>query len=183
MVYILLGTGFEEVEALTPCDLLRRAGVEVHLVGLSGHRIIGSHKICVETDLTIEEAAHQLPELLVLPGGLGGVQSILGCDTALELTKQCWNAGKTVAAICAAPTILAKLGIVGDKKATCYPGMEPQMGEADMQDASTVVDGRLITGRAAGSAMDFALCLVERTAGKAEAERIAGGVVYRGWEG
>ena len=183
MVYILLGTGFEEVEAFAPCDLLRRAGVEVHLVGLSGRRIVGSHKICVETDLTIEEAAHQLPELLVLPGGLGGVRSILGCDAALELTKRCWNEGKTVAAICAAPTILAKLGIVGSRKATCYPGMEDQMGEADMQDASTVVDGRLITGRAAGSAMDFALCLVERMAGRKEAERIANGVVYRGWEG
>lgn len=183
MVYILLGTGFEEIEAFAPCDLLRRAGVEVRLVGLSGRRIVGSHKICVEADLTVEEAAQQLPELLVLPGGLGGVRSILGCEAALELTKRCWNEGKTVAAICAAPTILAKLGIVGEKKAVCYPGMEDQMGEADMQDAGTVVDGRLITGRAAGSAMEFGLRLVERMAGKAEADRIANGVVFRAWEG
>ena len=182
MVYILLGTGFEEIEALAPCDLLRRAGVEVHLVGLTGHRIVGSHKICVETDLVIEEAVHQLPELLILPGGLGGVRSLRACAPALELTKKCWEAGKTVAAICAAPTILAELGIIGDKKAVCYPGNEDKMGPAQIQDASTVEDGRLITGRAAGSAIDFALVLVERMAGRAEAERIAKGIVYRHWE-
>lgn len=179
MVYILLGTGFEEIEAFSPCDLLRRAGVDVRLVGLSGRAIVGSHKICVEADLTIEEAIHELPELLVLPGGLGGVRSILGCDAALELTKRCWNEGRLVAAICAAPTILAALGITDGKQATCYPGMEDKMGTAQMQPVSVVTDGRLITGRAAGSAMDFALCLVERMAGRAEADRIRNGVVYR----
>ena len=182
MIYILLGNGFEEVEAFAPCDLLRRAGLEVHLVGLNGRRIVGSHKICVETDLTIEEAVHVLPELLILPGGLGGVRSILACDAALEFTKRCWDEGKLVAAICAAPTVLAKLGIVGEKKATCYPGKETEMGNARMVDASTVTDGRLITGRAAGSALDFALVLVERMAGRQEAERIAKGIVYRHWE-
>ena len=181
MVYILLGTGFEEVEAITPCDLLRRAGVEVRFVGLNGRQIVGSHKITVTADLTIEEVS-ELPELLVLPGGLGGVRSIRACPAALALTKKCWDEGKLVAAICAAPTILAELGIVGEKKATCYPGMEDQMGAADMQDAASVTDGRLITGRSAGCAMDFALTLVERMAGRGEAERIANGVVYRHWE-
>ena len=179
MVYILLGTGFEEIEALAPCDLLRRASVEVQLVGLSGRHIVGSHKISVEADLTIEEAAHQLPELLMLPGGLGGVRSILACDAALDLIRRAWDGGKTLAAICAAPTILAGLGIVGDRKATCYPGMEDQMGQAQMQDAATVTDGRLITGRAAGSAMEFGLRLVEHIAGAQAAERVAKSVVYR----
>ncbi len=182
MVYILLGTGFEEIEALAPCDLLRRAGIEVHLVGLNGHTIVGSHKICVEADLTIEEASHVLPELLVLPGGLGGVRSILASEPALEFTKRCWDEGKLVAAICAAPTVLAKLGIVEDRRATCYPGKEVEMGNARMIDASTVTDGRLITGRAAGSAIDFGLLLVEKIAGRQEAERIANGIVYRHWE-
>ena len=182
-VYILLGTGFEEIEALAPCDLLRRAGVEVRLVGLSGTRIIGSHKISVETDLTVEEAsATELPDVLVLPGGLGGVRSILGSELALELIRRAWQAGKYVAAICAAPTVLASLGLTEGKRAVCYPGMEERMAGAIMVDAPVVRDGKLLTGRAAGSAMDFARALVELTAGAAEAERIAKGVVYRAWE-
>ena len=179
MVYVLLGTGFEEIEALAPVDLLRRAQQDVRLVGLSGTRIVGSHRISVEADLTIEEAAQTLPDVLVLPGGLGGVRSIRACAPALALTKRCWDAGKTIAAICAAPTILAELGITEGKRATCYPSMIEQMGGAEMQDESVVPDGRLLTGRAAGSAIDFALALVRLTAGDAEAERIAKGIVYR----
>ena len=179
MVYILLGTGFEEIEAFCPCDLLRRAHVEVHLVGVDGRRVVGSHGIAVEADLTLEEAARELPALVVLPGGLGGVRTLSASPAALELTRRCWEAGKDVAAICAAPTVLAKLGITDGKRATCYPGMEAQMGDAVMVDAPVVEDGRLITGRAAGSAMDFALALTARMAGQAEADRIAKGVVYR----
>lgn len=178
-VYILLGTGFEEIEALAPCDLLRRAGADVKTVGLGGRHIVGSHRIGVDADLTIEEAEKALPDVLVLPGGLGGVRSIRGCQAALALTQRAWNEGKHVAAICAAPTILAELGITDGRRATCYPGMEEQMGAAIMEDASVVCDGRLITARAAGSALDFALTLVELCAGKAERERIARGVVYR----
>lgn len=178
MVYMLLGTGFEETEAIAPCDLLRRAGVEIKLVGIRERRVVGSHGICVEADMTLEEADLSRAEMIVLPGGLRGVQSLLDCEPAMRMTKQAWEAGKYVAAICAAPTILAGLGITGTSRATCYPGMEDRMGPATMVPASVVADGRLITGRAAGSALDFGLALIRALKDDETADRVAQGVVY-----
>ena len=178
MVCILLGNGFEEIEALTPCDLLRRAGLDVALVGVNGREILGSHKILVKADLPLDAVHIDELEMLILPGGLRGVQSLLECGAALELTKRAWEAGKYVCAICAAPTILAKLGIVGSSPAVCYPGKEPEMGEAEIVHEGVVRAGRLITGRAAGSSVDFALALIEALKGREEAERIAKQIVY-----
>lgn len=180
MVYILLGNGFEEIEALTPCDLLRRAGVEVALVGVNGIEIVGSHKIAVRADLPLDAVHVETMDMLVLPGGLKGVQSVLECRAALELIKRAWEAGKYVCAICAAPTILAKLGIVGNAPAVCYPGKEPEMGDAEIRDANVVRHGRLITARAAGASVDFALSLITVLKGAEEAERIAKQIVYLG---
>lgn len=179
MVYILLATGFEETEALVPCDLLRRAGVEVALVGVNGVDIVGSHRIRVRADLPLDAVHMDDLEMLVLPGGLRGVESLSACRAAMELTKRAWAAGKFVCAICAAPTILAKLGIVGDSPAVCYPGREPEMGPAQIRDANTVRSGRLITGRAAGASVDFALALIEALQGREAAERIAKQIVYQ----
>ncbi|MBQ1410072.1 MAG: DJ-1/PfpI family protein [Oscillospiraceae bacterium] len=180
MVYILLGTGFEEIEALTPCDLLRRAGLEVALVGVNGMEIVGSHKITVRADLPLDAVQMESTDMLILPGGLKGVQSILDSGAALALIQQAWEAGKYVCAICAAPTILAKLGIVGEAPAVCYPGMEREMGSARIQDANVVCSGRLITARAAGVSVDFALSLITALKGPKEAKRIAKQVVYIG---
>lgn len=178
MVYLLLADGFEEIEAITPCDLLRRAGVDAKLVGVGGGRIRGSHGIAVETDLLLEEAAGVLPEMVVLPGGRRGVDTLLASPAALDLVKRCWQAGKYVAAICAAPTLLAKLCITDGCRATCYPGMESQMGPAQMQNAAAVRDGRLITGRSAGCSMQFALALVDALCGEHTARKISEGVVF-----
>lgn len=178
MVYILLATGFEEVEALTPCDLLRRAGVETALVGVNGIEIVGSHKIHVKADLPLDAVNLGNMEMLVLPGGLRGVESILSSKAALGLVKRAWEAGKYVCAICAAPTILAKLGFLGDVPATCYPGKEAEMGEARIMDANVVRHGKIITGRAAGASVDFALALIAVLKGAEEAERIAKQIVY-----
>lgn len=178
MVYILLATGFEEIEALTPCDLLRRAGAEVALVGVNGIEIVGSHRITVRADLPLDAVHLENMEMLVLPGGLRGVESLMACRAAMELVKRAWAAEKFVCAICAAPTILAKLGVVGDAPAVCYPGREPEMGAAQMQDANTVRSGRLITGRAAGASVDFALALIDALKGREEAERIAKQIVF-----
>ena len=128
MVYIILGNGFEEIEAIAPCDILRRGGVEVQFAGIGGKKIIGGHGITVEADVTVEEM--QDAEMVILPGGLGGVESIRGSETAMNAVKNAWESGKFVCAICAAPTILAQLGITDGKKATCYPGMENEMGTA-----------------------------------------------------
>lgn len=178
MVYILLGNGFEEIEALTPCDLLRRAGVEVALVGVNGMEIVGSHKITVRPDIPLDAVHMETMDMLVLPGGLRGVESILHCDAALELTKRAWQAGKFVCAICAAPTILAKLGILSDVPATCYPTKEKEMGDAKLVNAGVVCHDRVITGRAAGSSVEFSLALLEALCGEEEARRIAAQIVF-----
>lgn len=111
MVYILLGKGFEEIEAVTPGDLLRRAGVETAYVGLGGLEVTGSHGMTVRADLTLEQMDLTQLDMIVLPGGLGGVASIRGCRQAMEAVRFAYENGKYVAAICAAPTILAELHI------------------------------------------------------------------------
>ncbi len=178
MVYIILGEGFEEMEAIVPCDMLRRAGIEVQLAGIGGTVIRGSRGICVSADLTVEQMDYTQVDMIVLPGGLGGVESILASKTVLNAVQQVYQNGHYVAAICAAPTVLAKLGITDNKKATCYPGMENQMGAAQMlPNAKAVTDGHVITGTAAGTAYDFALELITALRGKAAAAQVAKGIV------
>lgn len=179
MVYMLLGTGFEETEAIAPLDLMRRAGIEVKTVGLNGKTILGSHKIPVVADLEIHQLDVSDAEMIVLPGGLGGVASISACDAALAAVRQVWDAGRYVAAICAAPTILAKLGITDGRRATCYPGCEDQMGSAIMAEETAVTDGKCITGTSAGCAVPFGLALIEALKGAEQARAIAGQIVIR----
>ena len=180
MVYMLLGTGFEETEAIAPLDLLRRANVDVATVGLNGKIIYGSHKIGVEADMEIHQVDPTNLEMVILPGGLGGVASIRGCSAAMDLIRFAWENGKYTAAICAGPTVLADLGIVDGKNATCYPGCEDGMGKAQMaENAASVIDGKLITGTSAGCAVPFGLSLIEVLKGKEEAERIAKQIVIR----
>ena len=180
MVYILLGTGFEEIEALAPVDLLRRAGVEVTTVGLNGKIVYGSHRICVQADITIDELDISDAEMIVLPGGLGGVASIRGCDKALEAVKAVAAAGKYVAAICAGPTVLADLGLLTGVNATCYPGQIPNMKDAlVVPNAACVTDGKIITGTSAGTAVPFALALIEALKGAEAAGAIADLIVIR----
>lgn len=180
MVYMLLGTGFEETEAIAPLDLLRRAGVEILTVGISGKTVSGSHKIKVEADITIGEMDLTDVEMVIIPGGLGGVASLRASEAALDALKFAWENGKYVAAICAGPTVLADLGITDGLRATCYPGQEEHMGSALMQEnAAVVTDGRLITGTSAGCAIPFGLALVEALKGKEIAEAIKKQIVIR----
>lgn len=179
MVYMFLGTGFEETEAIAPLDLLRRAGVEVKTVGLNGKVITGSHGIPVTADLEIGEVSLQHLEMVILPGGLGGVTSIRGCKAALDLIRYACHSGAFVAAICAGPTVLADLGITEGKNATCYPGCEDSMGSATILKEAAVRDGKIITGASAGCAVSFGLKLIEALKGQAEADRIARQIVIR----
>lgn len=179
MVYMLLGTGFEETEAIAPLDLLRRAGVEVKTVGLNGKVIYGSHGIGVEADMEISQIDLKDLEMIILPGGLGGVASIRGCQAAMDAVRYAYENGKYTAAICAGPTVLADLGIVDGKNATCYPGCEGQMGAANMVEAAAVTDGKLITGTSAGCAVPFGLALITALKGQEEADRIAQQIVIR----
>ncbi len=180
MVYMLLGTGFEETEAIAPLDLLRRAGVEVKTVGLNGKTVKGSHGIGVEADMQVEDLNVSDAEMVILPGGLGGVASIRACKTAMDAVKTAWEKGSFVAAICAGPTVLADLGIPDGKKATCYPGCEDGMGAAVMvPNAACVRDGKLITGTSAGCAIPFGLLLIEALKGTEAAETVKKQIVIR----
>ena len=180
MVYMLLGTGFEETEAIAPLDLLRRAGVETATVGVTGKIVYGSHNIGIEADILIDEMDLTNLDMIILPGGLGGVASARGSQRALDALKFAWDNGKFVAAICAGPTVLADLGITDGRKATCYPGCEDGMGSALMQEQeAAVIDGNLITGTSAGCAIPFGLKLIEALKGTEEAERIAKQIVIR----
>ena len=179
MVYLILGAGFEESEAIVPCDLLRRAGVEVRLAGIGGTEITGSHGVTVRADCVAEQTALEEAEMLILPGGLRGVASIRACRPVLDAVRQVAERGGWVAAICAAPTVLAQLGITDGRRATCYPGMEPEMGSAVMSGEQTAQDGRIITGVGMGAALEFGLALVEIFCGKETAERIGGSVLAK----
>ena len=180
MVYMLLGTGFEETEAIAPLDLLRRAGIEVMTVGINGKIVYGGHGIGVEADITVEEMDLTDLEMIVLPGGLGGVASIRASQAAMDAIRFAWENGKFVAAICAGPTVLADLGITDGKTATCYPGCESGMGNAVMaENVPCVRDDKLITGTSAGCAVPFALALIEALRGKDAANAIAQQIVIR----
>lgn len=179
MVYMLLGTGFEETEAVAPLDLLRRAGVQVATVGLNGKTVYGSHGIGIEADLEIGQLDLTDLEMIVLPGGLGGVASIKACQAALDAVCFAWENGKYVAAICAGPTILAQLGITDGKNATCFPSCESQMGTARILHQAAVTDGNVITGTSAGCAIPFGLALIAALKGQEAADTIAKQIVIR----
>ena len=180
MVYVLLGTGFEETEAIAPLDLMRRAGIQALTVGINGKTVYGGHGIGVEADITLDEMDLTAMDMIVLPGGLGGVASVRASQPAMDALRFAWGNGKFVAAICAGPTVLADLGITDGKQATCYPGCEGQMGNADMlPDRTFVWDGKVITGTSAGCAVSFGLALVEALKGKEMADTIARQIVIR----
>ncbi len=180
MVYMLLGTGFEETEAIAPLDLLRRAGVQVLTVGINGKTVYGGHGIGIEADITLAEMDLTNMEMIILPGGLGGVAAVRVSAPALDALRFAWENKKFVAAICAGPTVLADLGITDDHHATCYPGCESDMGNAKLiTDAACVRDGQLITGTSAGCAIKFGLALVEALQGEAAANAIAQQIVIR----
>ena len=180
MVYILLGTGFEEIEALAPLDLMRRAGIEVLTVGVNGTTVYGGHNIGIAADITVDEMDLTALDMIVLPGGLGGVASVRACPAAMDALKFAWDNGKFVAAICAGPTVLADLGITDGKNTTCYPGCESGMGSANVLSGQAVVrDGNLITGTSAGCAIPFGLALIEALKGTDIAKTVADAIVIR----
>ena len=181
MVAILLGKGFEEAEAVVPADLLRRAGAEVALVGVGGRQVEGAHGITLTADVTLDELDRDRVELLMLPGGMGGVETLSGDVRAQALIQHCYDEGRWLAAICAAPTILANLGMLDRRRAVCYPGMEDLMGSAVVQKGvQVVVDGHIVTGEGPGSAFPFGLKLVEVLKGPEAAGQVRHAVHYHG---
>jgi 4-methyl-5(b-hydroxyethyl)-thiazole monophosphate biosynthesis len=172
-VLIILAEGFEEIEAITPIDLLRRAGLEVTVAGLSKIEIEGSHRIRVHTDIILEEY-NDLPDAIILPGGTLGAKHLGESKTVSEIVKKANSEKKVVAAICAAPALaLAPAGVLNGKKATCFPGLEENFSSAvRFSEERVVEDGNIVTSRGAGTAMEFSLKLVERLSGKEKAKEL-----------
>lgn len=180
MVYVMLGTGFEEMEAIAPVDILRRAGIQVLTVGINGKTVYGSHGIGIEADIAPEEMDLTQLEMIVLPGGLGGVASIRASQPAMDAIAFAHENGKFTAAICAAPNILADLHITDGLEATCYPSCSDGMGSAIMRhDTAAIRSGNVITGASAGCAVPFGLALVAALKGQAAADEIARQLVIR----
>ena len=174
MVYILLANGFEEAEAVVPADLLRRAGAETALVGVTGPTATGAHGIAIACDLELDQVKPEDMEMLMIPGGLGGVENVGASPAAMELIRKAAAGGCYLAAICAAPTLLGGLHLLDGRKAVCYPGLEGKLGAAAVQAGQSVVtDGRIITGQGPGAAFDFGLKLVEALKGPDAAKQVS----------
>ncbi len=178
--YIFLADGFEEVEALTAVDLLRRAKIDVRMISISDSlELIGRSRIKVTADRMFDERGYDSADLLILPGGMPGTEYLMNHKGLRDLLLQKAADGKTyLAAICAAPMIFGRLGLLEGKKATIYPGMEDELKGAERSEHNVVKDGRIITSRGAGTAVPFALCLIETLMSAEAARTIADSIVY-----
>lgn len=176
MVYLFLANGFEEIEALTPLDVLRRAGVQVTTVGVGGDSIMGAHGIRVQADIPDAMYRDSSPDMIILPGGMPGSENLDNSrvvDAALRAAVR--NDGY-VCAICAAPMVLGKRGYLKGKRAVCYPGFEQYLEGATLTDARVECDGKVITSKGMGAALEFGLALVEALCSKEKAEQIGASV-------
>ena len=178
MVYVFLADGFEEIEALTPVDLLRRAGVKVTTVGVTGKTVTGSHNIPVTADITAEQANGVLDsgdiEMIVLPGGMPGANNLNDSPVVDAFIKKCAAEEAFIAAICAAPFLLGVRGLLKGRMATCFPGFEDRLEGAEYYDCDVIRDHNIITSRAAGAATEFALELISALCGDDAAETMKG---------
>lgn len=177
-VIVFLADGFEEIEALATVDILRRAGIGVTTASIMGRIAVnGAHGVEVKADVLAEDADYAAADMVILPGGGVGTQN-LGKSRLVKEQCLAFAKDKLVSAICAAPTVLAEIGLLEKKNATCYPGMEGGMHGAVMSGEAVTVDGNITTGRAPGAAIPFALELVRRLAGEETAASVKAGLVY-----
>ncbi|RZN39391.1 MAG: DJ-1/PfpI family protein [Methanophagales archaeon ANME-1-THS] len=176
---LLLATGFEEIEATSVVDVLRRAGVEVTIAGLQAGAIQGAHGIKVLPDTTLGEIEPKKFDAVILPGGNPGYVNLGRDKRVLDAVKTAFELGKIVAAICAAPSVLAQAGILKGKRATIFPGMESALTGAKPLSERVVMDGNLVTSQGPGTALEFALTLVELLVGKQKAQEVKTGLVAK----
>lgn len=178
-VCVFFGTGFEEIEALTVVDILRRQGIETKMVSVMNEKaVMGSHQIEVMTDCLIGDVDFAGEEVLVLPGGLAGTKNLKACEMLMAQVDAFAAAGKTVCAICAAPSILGHRGLLKGKKAIAYPGFEEQLEGAEIVCEPAVRDGNIITGRGMGCSIPFALEILAALADRQAADAMAEKIVY-----
>ncbi|MCR5089477.1 MAG: DJ-1/PfpI family protein [Oscillospiraceae bacterium] len=176
---LLLAEGFEEIEALTAADLLRRAGMTCELCATgSSLSVRGAHGISVNADLIFHHADPGAYDGVILPGGTPGTRHLSENNDVIGLLQKYSSEGKLTAAICAAPTVLATAGLLNGKNAVCYPGMEKQLSAANVMKEPAVTDGTVITGRGVGTAISFALEIVRYYNGEAASQKLAKEIVF-----
>ena len=176
-VLVLFADGSEELEAVTVVNILRRAGITVTLAGLTAGALRGSRGTMLMPDTALDSVLHDSFDMVVLPGGQPGTKHLQADARVLKLVQQMSAQGKYVSAICAAPSVLAAAGLLDGKKATCFPTCLDGFPKVHVQSVAIVEDGKLITSRGPGTAMDFALTLVERLAGHAKRLEVETGLV------
>lgn len=176
---VFFAPGYEEIEALTVVDILRRASVDVDMVSITDEKkVTGSHNITVEMDKLFNEADFENADVLVLPGGMPGTKNLEAFEPLMDKVDDFYNKGKYVAAICAAPSIFGHRGILKGKKACSYPSFESHLEGADVTDAPAVADTNVITGRGMGTAISFALTILEALEGREKAAAIKESIVF-----
>lgn len=178
-VAVMLGDGFEPVEAIAPVDALRRGGVEVATVSVMGrHQVVAAQGVAVEADALVDDVALTDFDMIVLPGGMGGVENLSKCQPLLDALKTFAAEDRFIAAICAGPTILADLGLLEERKATCYPGCQTNFPGGSYQDVRGAVrDSNLITASGPGQALEFGIEILRALKGDAVADEVAQGML------
>lgn len=179
MIYLFFATGTEELEALGTADILRRAGLELQIVSVTGERMVtGSHGINIQTDALIEDIDFTDAGLLVLPGGMPGAANFANHALLNERMRDHILAGRPLAAICAAPLVPGRLGLLSGHRATCYPGFEEQLTGATCTGALVEVDGQFITGKGPAAVFEFGYAIVERMKDRATADALRQGMLW-----
>lgn len=173
-VLIPLAQGCEELEAVTIIDLLRRADIEVMTAGLDSHPVTGAHGTVFIPDTTLDSVINETFDMIVLPGGLPGAENLREDQRIIQLLRRHAHQGQYVAAICAAPKVLAHAGLLDNHQATCYPGSldEFNLNSDNLSQAATIVDDKIITSRGPGTALDFALTLIEQLTSKQKRDEV-----------
>ena len=173
MVYIFLADGFEELEAIAPIDMMRRAGLEAVTVGVGKDTVRSSHGIVMRTDITdLQVKLDENVQAVMLPGGMPGTRNLDASPAVHRALDFCEENGLLIAAICAAPSVLGKKGLLSGREATCFPGFEQFLTGARLSEKYVVADGNFITARGAGVAVEFGLKIVEKLCGEAKSAEI-----------
>ena len=172
MYYLFLANGFEITEAMAPLDVMRRAGLDVKTVGVTGAAVQSSNGVTVQSDVAIDDVSFDDVDGAILPGGMPGTLNLKKNEKVIECVKRCYESGKLVASICAAPSIFGEMGLLVDRRATCFPGFEKALDGAVHTGAHVETDGNVITSKGAGCAIEFGHAIVSYALGKTNADKV-----------
>jgi 4-methyl-5(b-hydroxyethyl)-thiazole monophosphate biosynthesis len=178
MIYVFLANGVEDIEGIATIDILRRAGLDVVTVGVGSREIRTSHGITLQTDISEADVEKDKAEMVVLPGGKIGTINLEKSTTVKDTVIYCFEHDRYVCAICAAPSILGHLGILKNRKATCFPGFEKELLGAEVTGEYTVTDGKIITGKGAGASIEFALQIIRSYISPERADELGRKIEY-----